>query len=252
MIFKQSPKVNFLIIGAQKAGTTALHQYLELHPDVKTAAKKELHFFNDEAIYSSKKVDFRIYEKQFGTFEKGKIYGECTPIYLYWKDCSNRIFEYNPRIKLIAVLRNPVDRAFAQWNMEYGRGFEHESFSDAIRLEKERLESSPKGQHQVYSYIHRGMYARQIERYKKLFPDNQLLFVKYEDFRKNQETTLNQVFDFLGLDHSIYQFKHNQIHSTQYNSKLTMEDRQFLLQEFAPDIKRVEKLLNWNCADWLK
>src|ERR1700712_3741069 len=150
-------KLDFLIIGTQKGGTSALDYYLRLHPGIEMGKQKELHFFDDEEIFKSKKVDYTVLESHFQV-HSDKICGEATPIYMYWQPCIKRIWEYNHKIKLIAILRNPVSRAYSQWNMEIQRKWDSGTFLDCIVNEEKKARESLPLQHRVYSYIDRGFY----------------------------------------------------------------------------------------------
>lgn len=248
----KNKKIDFLIIGTQKGGTSALDEYLRQHPEIGMAHKKELHFFDNDTLFSEKEVDYSIYENAFDFSKNNKVYGESTPIYLYWEPCCKRIWEYNKDIKLIAFLRNPIDRAFSQWNMEYARNAEKESFTYCIHNESKRIEETLTRQHRVFSYIDRGCYAEQIRRYKRYFSDEQLLFIKYEAFKKNQEKGLRKVFDFLNVDQDSYIFNEKIVHKINYHYEMKAEDKNYLITVFQDDIREVERLLQWDCRDWLE
>ncbi len=131
-------KVGFLICGTQKGGTTALDAYLREHPEVCMANAKEVHFFNDGPRFSGGDPDYSPYHAYFSPEPAHKVIGEATPIYMYWETAPRRIWEYNPNMKLIVLLRNPIARAFSHWNMETRRSSETLSFIDAIKNEDER------------------------------------------------------------------------------------------------------------------
>lgn len=253
MFFNNKKKhIDFIIGGAQKAGTTAIDHYLRKHPDIGMADIKEVHFFDDDEKFNSNRVDYSEYHKHFIFNDKNKILGEVTPIYLYWEGCCERIKAYNSEIKLIFILRNPITRAFSHWNMEYDRKLDNLGFSEAIRQEKSRISDSPGNQHRVVSYIDRGKYANQIKRYKTHFSDDQLLFIKYEDYLLNQQESLNKVFRFLNVDASKFEFEHEVIHKREQHSVMGTEDKLYLLEQFRSDVLEVEELLGWDCSDWLK
>ena len=245
-------KIDFLIIGTQKGGTKALDFYLRQHPEVGMAKKKEVHFFDDEKIFKKRIRSYSDYSNAFNCSTQKKMYGEATPIYLYWEPCCRRIWEYNNKIKLIAILRNPIDRAFSHWNMEYGRKADKNPFFDCLMNERERTRGALPGQHRVYSYIDRGYYSEQIRRYRRFFPDEQLLFIKYDDFKNKQEQKLNDVFEFLGVNSDKYIFKKEIVNKRIYHHEMTIEERNYLKGLFKNDIHEVERILNWDCQDWLK
>lgn len=245
-------KVGFLIIGAQKAGTSSLDHYLRQHPEIGMARNKEVHFFNNEKVFSKSKINYNLLEKQFDYNRNIKIFGEITPIYIYWEPSIKRIWNYNNNIKLITILRNPIDRAFSHWNMEYCRKRESEDFFYCIKNENERIDKDLSFENQVYSYTKRGFYSEQIERIQKFFPPEQLLFIKYEDYVKNQEEILKKVFNFLEVDADNYQFSFQKVRTANYSRTMTSGERSYLLNLFSDDINKVECLLGWDCDDWKK
>src|SRR6266850_2345695 len=126
MFGKQQRKIerlDFILAGAQKAGTTALHYLLSKHPNITMGDQQEMHFFDDDEKFAGG-VDYDLLHRHFPRIGRSTIAGECTPSYLYWKPAAERIWQYNPKIKLLVLLRNPIDRAFAQWNMQRFKGRE--------------------------------------------------------------------------------------------------------------------------------
>ena len=147
---RQQPQVNFLIAGAQKGGTTALFDYLAGFPDIAMPGTKELHFFDCEA-QDWDAPDYAAYHERFPN-PAGRPCGEATPIYSYWPNSLERIATYNPAMRLILVLRDPVQRAWSHWRMEYARGPETEPFAWCIREGRQRLfASEPWGHHREFS-----------------------------------------------------------------------------------------------------
>src|SRR5262245_47614243 len=110
----QIERLDFIVPGVQKSGTTALHYFLNKHPQIALPDRQEMHFFDDEQIFSQQ-VDYELLHRHFRLIGGSTLAGEVTPSYLYWKPAMDRIWKYNPQIKLIILLRNPVDRAFAHW-----------------------------------------------------------------------------------------------------------------------------------------
>ncbi len=240
-------RIHFLIVGAQKAGTTALDHYLRQHPEIGMATKKEVHFFDLETKNPFKKR-YSSYHKHFDFRSNKKVYGESTPIYSYWQPCCINIKRYNPKMKLIAILRDPIQRAFSHWKMEVGRGNENISFSQRIRNEK----INPPIQNRVFSYVDRGFYAIQIKRLRTHFPEQQLLFIKYEDFKSNQLATLHQIFSFLGVEKEKYQYVYTQKRRSDSLEQLLESDKIFLRSIYKKEVQEVEQLLQWDCKDWLR
>src|SRR5712691_7478177 len=95
----QLERLDFIVAGAQKSGTTALHYFLSKHPDIALPDKQEMHFFDDEKIFSQP-VDYELLHRHFQPSARSMTTGECTPSYIYWKPAIERIWSYNPEIKL--------------------------------------------------------------------------------------------------------------------------------------------------------
>ena len=243
------PKVSFLIIGAQKAGTTALDHYLRQHPEIGMADVKEVHFFDDEDAFAHAPTDHSAYEAHFCGAKR--FHGETTPIYLWWKPASERIHRYNPDVKLIAVLRDPVERAFSQWNMEFNRGDETRDFRSAVEAELEQRAIDPGRQHRVFSYLSRGMYAEQIERFHRSFDPRQLLCIKYDDLRDDPLPCLHRIFDHIGVDLRLHSQTLPILNQGAYSAPLDKAQRRALIDVFAEDILRVGSLLDMDVRDWL-
>lgn len=194
----QAPLVNFLIAGVQKGGTTALFDYLGDYPDICRPQLKELHVFDDERRDWSR-PDYADYHARFAD-PAGRPCGEATPIYTYWPNSLERIAAYNPAMKLIVVLRDPVQRAWSHWRMEYARGAESHPFAWCIREGRQRLfDAEPWGFHREFSYVERGFYGEQMERVYKLFPRAQVLVLTSDGLRGDPRAALGRVRDFLGL-----------------------------------------------------
>lgn len=185
---------NFICVGAQKSGTTLLFTVLKEHPDVYVPDRKEIHFFDVEERYL-KGIEW--YESNyFYRVEKEKAVGEITPSYMYLSHVPNRIrVNLGKDIKLIFMLRNPVERAYSHYWMSRRRGHENESFSQAIALEHERIQKG-RFERLNFSYLGRGRYFEQIERYREHFPTTNMLFVIFEEFTRSSREQ-QRVFDFL-------------------------------------------------------
>lgn len=242
--------VDFVVCGTQKGGTSALDAYLREHPEICMADMKEVHCFDNEEFFSKAKPDYSKYHAFFSPKKSHKLLGEVTPIYMYWYDSPRRIWEYNPNMKLIIVLRNPIERAYSHWNMERSRNADKFSFWEAIKNEKERCSKSLPQQHRVYSYIDRGFYLQQLRRIWEYFPKNSVLIMKTEDLKQKPDEALNDVCEFLGVS----QFKSvvaKNVHSLPYISNMSETERDYLRSIFETEIKELETELNWNCSNWL-
>jgi len=244
----EKDRINFLIVGSQKSGTSALDKYLREHSEIEMGIKKELHFFDNEEIFKNE-VNYDIYHKNFSS-DISKVKGESTPIYMYWTPSLGRIYEYNPNMKIIAILRNPITRAFSHWNMERDRDADSESFPIAIRTENERCRTALPLQHRVYSYTDRGFYSEQIRHIWKYFPKEQTLFIKQDDLKKKPQEVLSHISSFLNIS-PFYTIEQKDVHSRPYINKLSDEDYAFLSNLYFYEIKTLEQMLQWDCSDWM-
>lgn len=238
-------KVDFVVIGAQKAGTTALFDHLSDDPRLNLSTVKETHFFDDESVDWSA-PDHGAYHRHFDRTRPG-LMGEATPIYVFWPKSLERLAAYNPAAKLILMLRDPVKRAFSHWQMEYARGVETLPFAKAIREGRRRLDGLP-GAHpdrRVFTYVERGFYGAQVERLLTLFPREQLLILRADDLRRRPAEPLAKVSRFLGLDPLPGAVSPREVHAARtfdYGSDLTEDDREYLSALFASDLERLEVL----------
>lgn len=201
---------NFMIIGGQRCGTTSLYNYVAQHPDVVPAFIKETHFF--DRAYGRGLDWYRTFFPLSNSSHPGrkKITGEATPYYLFDHYVPARVAEAVPDVKLIVLLRNPIDRAYSHYQFESRIGKERLSFAQAVEREFElfseeeaRVLADPEYQSDVFSrfsYVARGLYLKQLQRWRKYFSEEQFLIIKSEDFYKNTAAVLSSVFWFLGLD----------------------------------------------------
>ncbi len=242
-------KVNFVIGGTQKGGTSALASFLRQHPQIcMPTERKELHFFDREEEFRGK-PNYRAYHNSFLP-EKGQtVTGEATPIYMYWNPAPDRIRNYNPAMKWIVILRDPAERAFSAWNMERQRDRENLSFEEAIETEAARCREALPLQHRIYSYADRGLYAAQLRRLFQIFGREQCLVLLNEDLRNHHQKTLREVFRFLGVDDSFVPDAAEVFHHEAAETpSAAMFDK--LRQMFYFDIKEVELLIQRNLTKW--
>jgi hypothetical protein len=205
---------DFPIIGAMRAGTTSLFRYLAQHPYVRPALKKEVRFFDRNfargVAWYRAHFPSVLYKSYFRWRHKRDfITGEATPQYLFHLYSARRAASVVPRAKLIAMLRNPVDRAYSHYHFVRQREGEPLSFEDAIGAEPDRLrpemekiladENYSSALHRRYSYLARGIYVDQLKEWLAHFPREQLLVVISEDLFERPAATLHKIHDFLGL-----------------------------------------------------
>jgi hypothetical protein len=237
-------RVQFVIAGVQKAGTTALFDYLSEQPELSLSHVKETHFFDDDERDWAR-PDYAPYHALFDAPD-GRLRGEATPIYLYWPGSLERMAAYNPAMRVMVLLRDPVARAWSHWRMEYARGFEQAPFAWCIREGRRRLfEAEPWGHHRAFSYVERGFYGEQVERLLTLFPREQVLVLTAEALQAEPTTTLAQVRAFLGLPPAARAVEPRAVHvgrDMDYGSELTDADAAFLRDLYARDQDRLAAL----------
>ena len=200
---------DFLVIGAARAGTTALYSYLSQHPQVFMPKTKEPNFFAFEGetlACEGPGADFinnsvtRIadYHALFAAAPPGTIRGEASPLYLYAPEAPARIRKRLPQARMIAILRNPVEQAFSHFLYATKERIEPEpDFTAALVLEEERLAA---GWQPLFGYSRFPRYAEQLGRFFALFPREQFLIRSYEEFQADPATVLSDIFTFIGAD----------------------------------------------------
>ena len=242
-------QVDFVIGGTQKGGTSALESFLRQHLEIcMPETKKELHFFDQEENFSGH-PNYKKYHANFRPEKQHRSIGEATPIYMYWNATPSRIWSYNPKMKWILVLRNPVERAFSHWNMETKRKAEHLSFPDAVKQEAARCREALPLQHRVYSYIDRGFYAVQVRRLFNIFGEDNCLVILNEELRNDHAKTLGRVFEFLQVNASTIPPAAN-VFEHDYDEKIDMKLQEELIDTFYFEIKELERLLHRDLSSW--
>ncbi|TXE18893.1 sulfotransferase [Psychroserpens burtonensis] len=266
-------KVNFLIIGSAKSATTSLSNGLALHPDICFSNPKEPQFFS--------KIDWRHHISEYHALftSKAKLYGEGSTNYTkhpsFNKNIYTDIFEYNPEMKLIYIMRHPIDRIVSHYTHTYNRGYEQlQDINEAIS--------------QNEHYINTSQYATQITPYIEQFGRDRVLLLFFEDFITKPQEVLNTVYRFLDIDqldidissiNSNKSFNRRVLHYTYDNPKtiwekfkkvgliiknyfnrdfidskpqLTQATKKHIINSVADDIRAIEKLTNRNLSKWLK
>jgi len=182
---------DFLIVGAMKAGTTTVKDYLKKHSDV-FIPQNELFFFSS----SDYNKGLKFYGKFFEDYSNEKVVGEKTTTYSYDPAVPKRIFDFNPEIKLIWVLRDPVTRSYSNYWHSVKQGRERLSFEESIKKEKNRIRKDI-----FKGYIKRSIYIEQIDRYLEYFSLDQMHFIVFEEMIKKQNAELKRLAEFLGIEH---------------------------------------------------
>jgi hypothetical protein len=239
------PLPDFLILGAQKAGTTALYAYLRWHPQITGPSFKEVSFFDRHYARGE-----RWYRAHMPVRRSG-IVGEASPSYLFHPSAPERVARMLPEARLIALLRNPVDRAFSHYQHEVALGREELSFEDALAREDERMVGEVERMLRDpayfsyawwnYTYVARGRYAEQLERWFGSFASEQLLVLLTDELAADTGATYGSVLEFLGVDaHGLDSYP--RIFEREY-AGIGPATRSQLEDEFAEPNRRLAELL---------
>lgn len=218
-------KPNLFIVGAAKAGTTALQKNLGEHPDIYFSPIKEPHFFSTDISVSAFREGFRQdvaldmdeylkndplpqhhqaflreashYNELFREVKSQPVVAEASASYLWSAVAAVNIHRFNPQSKIIILLRNPTDRAFSHYLMDFRMGYTRLNFTEALLADNE-LKNRHWGNANLY--VDLGLYAAQVKRYLDVFPREQLLLIWHKEFSDDIDTTSKWIFDFLDLD----------------------------------------------------
>ena len=256
---------SFLIIGVQKGGTSSLYFYLSQHPSLLVPKTKELHFFDSKGP-APKKTYLKLFPKSYGTKKQSF---EATPRYIYYPGTARKIYNFNPNIKFIVMLRNPVDRAYSAWNMY--REFEENKVHLKNFIKREKKDANDAIYSSLYkngfptfetwikeelnpgfskeiiepSIIRRGYYKEQLEVYFNFFPLESFLFLNFESFKYSPISNLEKISNFL----NIATFKNIPLdlepkNKRNYTKKIDPETYKQLEVHYKEKNKGLEKLIN--------
>jgi len=273
---------NFLIIGANKAGTTSLHSYLFSHPEIFMSKIKEPMFFafdGKELPVNSSGIINNIndYKKLFEDVTNEIAIGEASTTYLHNSRFAERIKSYIPNVNIIGILRNPIDRAYSNYRMNVDFGIEKRSFKKCVIEEMKigsKLNSIVQGKH----YLHLGLYSKHVKKYINTFPEKQVNFFLYEHYKENPVDLISQIHDILGVNKDIVpdmSLKHNVSCKQDYikikrscfktskhlyklfgkknitKSQLTPQLSETMNKFYRKDINDLMDLLNIDLSNWL-
>jgi hypothetical protein len=255
---RMRPLPEFLIIGAQRCGTTSLYKYLSEHPQFRSATlrTKGVHFFDTR--YEKGMAWYRAHypTSLYRAYFKARhgadlVTGEASPYYLFHPHVPYRIAKHVPQAKLIVMLRDPIDRTYSQWQHELSRGFDDSQTleegldreADRLAGELDRMNADPDYKsfsHQHHSYVARSRYADQLDVYRSLFPASQILALKAEDLFADPATEYAKVLRFLGLPAHTPEYK---AYNGYKRSPMADSTRKRLMDEFADSNRRLVDML---------
>ena len=202
---------NFLLIGAAKAGTTSVTNYLDQHPEIFVCAEKDTCFFifegarpnfkgpGDESLNRKAIIDYTTYVEKFEKVEKEKAIGESSVWYLNSEKAAYNIKKYLKTVKIIVILRNPIERAYSSYLMTIGENREYYTFEEALKEEKNRIANDWEF---IWHHVNSGLYYKMIKRYYELFDKYKISVFLYDDLKKDAVGFMRNVFKFLEVDES--------------------------------------------------
>ena len=251
---------DFMVIGVGRGGTTSLYHYLGQHPCIVKAAYDELGFFDTNfglGIYWYRSLFPTILHKRRIILKwKQCMTYDVTPSYIRHPWIIQRILKFLPNVKLIAILRNPVDRAYSHYHMGKRDGNEKRTFDDVIKIDIDRLENKKNLDVDEYfntiverSYLARGFYAEQLQIWMDRFPKEQLLVISSEDLANKTDETLAIVFDFLKLPN--YKIRDLTKRNEAKYPPMNPDTRKTLVEYFKPYNEKLYSLLGRK-FDWDK
>jgi len=252
---------DFIIIGAGQCGTTSLYNYLIQHPNIYPSSKKEINFFdyNFDKCISWYKLHFPTkFQKFFKTqiCKKNFLTGEATPHYLFNPLAPKRVQKTLPKIKLIVILRNPVDRAYSHYSKDVVLGRQTLSFTEILNHEDKAVVNSIHENNNKVSksfnlwnslYLGRGIYVDQLKRWMDIFPPQQFLILKSEDLNIDLHKTLNKVFEFLNI--GTFEVKNVKRMNVGKYKKMDQTSRNFLIDYYKQHNQLLYKFLGID-FDW--
>lgn len=197
---------SFLVIGAQKCGTTSLFQYLKAHPQIFPGAKKEIHFFDggnspDQDIFETAGEEwYRAHFPKSSKLIAGSQVFEASPSYLYIPKAAERISAMLPNARLVVLLRDPVQRAISHYGHNLAKGREPFSFAEALAREEERISCAGAHARRRYSYRDRGFYISQLKRYESYRDNRRLMVIDSRLLFNNTSQVMRDLYNFVGVD----------------------------------------------------
>jgi hypothetical protein len=190
----------FIVVGSAKSGTTSVYNYLKQHPDIFMPDFKEPHYFvSDQPLNFETITDSESYFKLFED-AGDRICGEASTGYLYFPEAAERIKHSLPDTKIVALVRDPVERAFSMWGHQQRESLEPLSFEAAIVLELNGEPRHRDGVEYGFNYCELGLISAQLKRYIELFGHENVFIGDYTELKQDPKTFMRKLFDFLDVD----------------------------------------------------
>jgi hypothetical protein len=235
---------DFLIIGAKRCGTTSLYEYLGEHPCIKKSFRDHIGFFDDNfqlGINFYKSFFPTIFEKKFFELKNGKfLSNDVTSSYIQNLETAEHVFSTLPKSKIIAILRNPTDRAYSEYNLHLRSNSNLSSFESHIENEMNKNKTINDDKH-TKDYLKKGFYFEQLTPWFKLFPRKNILILSTEEFGKSTSDVFNNIFEFLQLEK--YHIENPKRMQRGVYSKLNPVMRKKIIEYFRPKNKKLYDLV---------
>lgn len=253
--FPSIPEVraSYAVVGTMKGGTTALDHFLSQHPSICTAVQKETHFFCRDMFFEPDPPAYEWYSMSFSvSFAGQEVVGEASPDYMYNPKVPPRIRSYNPGMKLVFLLRDPVARAYSDYCMRVSRQLEHRSFHAVVDEELDLLargeDVAPQEDEVVPRYLGAGFYTRFVRRFLELFPPDQLLLLRSEELLEEHERTLARVHAFLGVGSEVIPPARVLLKGS--GPPIEPAEKRRLLDLYEAETEELERLTGWDLRSW--
>ncbi|WP_174614760.1 sulfotransferase family protein [Virgibacillus ihumii] len=240
-------KPNFFIAGISKSGTTSLHNYLDMHPDIFMSKFKEPQFFINEILEfphngpgDRTEEDIVNTEEEYENLFKGvtdeKIIGESSSDYLYYEESASKIKAYSNDAKIVLMLRNPVDRAYSAYTHLTRDGRETKSFEYALNMEEERIRNNYGCMWHLKAM---SLYYKKVKHFIDEFGKDNVKVIIFEEFKNNSSKVLNEICDFLNIE----RFNYDEVKLVNYNTSGVPKNKKLLSLLQQGFLKRLIKVL---------
>lgn len=245
---------DFIIIGAMKSGTTSLFNYLGQHPQLYSSSVKEVKYFDNSDNFAKGQQWYRAHFPLRKKMNIGSKTYEASPSYIFDPRVPKRIFDLIPKVKIIAVLRNPTERAISHYLHEKRNNREPLSILKAFKEEEKRLEPAIRTINYNneafvhFSYKERGLYDAQLERYLKYFPMQQILVLSSEELFCETDNCLRQIFNFIGVDAEFKVTDLRPCNVANNGREIDADVYEYLQNYFMPHNQKLYELLGKNYA----
>lgn len=247
---------DFAIIGAGKSGTTSLFHHLRRHPALYMGARKEPNFLvygkpfgeqlppDEQPMLERSARSELAYARNFSGARRGQLIGDGSPLYLFHPEVASRLRRRSPNCRIIAILRDPVDRAYSDFKMQVRKGYENRGFIEACEQDFGRT------RYFLGSYLDKSLYARQLGRYFLQFPREQILILESEETRLDTAAALRRICQFLGVEPLVDPNVSRKYNSATEPVEVSAGERATLLPYLSEDLDRLGAMVEFDLKRW--